>query len=277
MRSAHNPDSTPEDPAFNAGELAALRRRADADIAKLGGEIAYQFPLLAFISVGLTRYRTDYPLFSILFVIAMAAMALWRFRLMQGFTTRYAKDARRWVQHNSAAIWINLSLWSAFIAFSQLHYGVQSWEGAMALIYATGMAGFALTTLNPRYYLLLGALLALLGPQIAVSVYLAVHTGTGISMPVMYSVFLAVLLRKSRQITADYQRSLYNRGLLEKRATSQAESQRHAQELMRAKTRFLANMSHEIRTPLNSVIDPLRGRGDLGRSYERKVPSWEGI
>ena len=203
------------------------------------------YVLILTIIFFLTPFYEDYPLFfSVFAVLQMSFIAL---RIY--FTVKYKKL----VQNNKQKFWItgfSLSTlgvalsWGLAVAGFTYLYGF-SVPSTTVLMITLGVASGAVTSISPRFNLLLWYISSMLvPPMIACFIVSDVHI---ILIGVLLIIFYAYLSLQGKAQFHAYWHALTNNILLKK-------AKEDSEKANKTKSDFLANMSHEIRTPMNGII-----------------------
>ena len=163
---------------------------------------------------------------------------------------RYSgSDQARWVHLSVLA---TAALFGLFLAATIALYGYESWQSLTLMV---SLSASAAGSIRPHAYdrrLSQWYLALLLSPSIGVHLYLG--GPRGLSMTVLFGLYLTFLLKQAATEYDDHQRNLDHAQVLRARAVELDTARAAAEEANRAKSSFLANMSHELRTPLNIII-----------------------
>ena len=217
---------------------AVLRERADEDLAQRSKWGVWSYTCINAIVLLATDYYKDYPGIAIAVTAITALLSGARYWLILRWRPLYQWNARRCQVLLATCILTVSVCWGVLAGLTFRLYEPSSWT-AMILVYCVlGLCSGAVTILTPNRFLLIANPTLLLGPSIAMPIF--VGGERGYVMAALSMVFLVFLIFQGISLNTRYWEALRNQELL--------------QAANRSKSQFLANMSHELRTPMNGII-----------------------
>lgn len=180
---------------------AALKVRAERDLARRTVPEAMAFPLACLVVVLVTPYHSDYPgaviaLGCLMFLLGLA-LSLAGTQLMKSSSGVLF----RWMNYFRGLIFIQFAVWGLFSAFTVAHYRTE-WTAMLVLLCTGSLASGGQSTLSPDFRFAWRALLAITAPSAMAALFL----GTAESFAVAFLVLLhlSFLLLRTKQQWRSY-------------------------------------------------------------------------
>lgn len=180
---------------------AALKVRAERDLARRTVPEAMAFPLVYLVVVLVTPYHSDYPaaviaLGCLMFLLGLA-LSLAGTQLMQSGSGVLF----RWMNRFRGLIFIQFAVWGLFSALTLAHYRTE-WTSMLVLLCTGFLASGNQSTLSPDFGFARWALLAIMAPSAMAALFL----GTAESFTIAFLVLLhlSFLLLRSKQQWRSY-------------------------------------------------------------------------
>jgi PAS domain S-box-containing protein len=205
----------------NLAQDRTLLEKADEDLAHRTLVGVWGYSYLTLVLVFATDYRKDHPHITSAIVVVTLFLCAARLLIIRSKNRLYPSHPRAWRGLLYASVLLVGGCWGILAALTIALYSWNTWTAMVVVYCVVGTCSTSMTVLTPSRSLLFWNQAALLGPAIAIALY--VGTGHMRVMGALTAVYLGFVMVHGKSLSGKYWEALRDRELL--RVADEAKNQ----------------------------------------------------